>query len=168
MHNNLLSRWPDLQHHLLDPTSPLSALLPPNYNNCFVFLSSVGTAIQGQNTHTYVHIYFLFSQNLAEITKKSKENANIVPFLPPIQALPKTINIDRFSELQYSAVFGVDTKVFAMLLDAIESSLKVPKKARRMDKLACTLMFLKIGVTFSALSGIFGVHYTTMSGRDKQ
>ena len=69
-----------------------------------------------------------------------------------------------FSELQYSAVFGVDTKVFAMLHDAIENSLKIPKRARRMDKLACTLMFMKIGITFTALSGLFGVHYTTMSG----
>ena len=80
-----------------------------------------------------------------------------------MQNLPKTINIDSFNEAHYIACFGCDTKVFAMILDSIENDLSKPRKARVCDKLMATLMFMKIGVTFTALSGIFGVHYTTIS-----
>ena len=80
-----------------------------------------------------------------------------------MQNLPKTINIDFFNEAQFIACFGCDTKVFAMILDSIENNLSKPRKARVCDKLIATLMFLKIGATFTALSGIFGVHYTTIS-----
>ena len=87
-------------------------------------------------------------------------------WIPPMQDLPKTIKFELYNEAHFIAMFGVDTKVFAMLTEEMEQSIRKPKSLRVTDKLAATLMFLKIGVTFTALGAMFdGLHHSTISGK---
>ena len=50
-----------------------------------------------------------------------------------------------------------------MLLDSLENSIVMPRQGlRKLDKLAATMMFLKIGVKFTSLAAVFGVDRTTI------
>ena len=61
------------------------------------------------------------------------------------------------------SLFVVDTKLFRALELGIENSISKSNLVRKRDKLATTLMMLKLNPSFTAVSSIFAVDPTTIS-----
>lgn len=85
-------------------------------------------------------------------------------FKPKDDKEAMAFNIDNSSTSQFKALLGITENHFDFIFALIKDSLREPKNScRPKDKLVVTLMILKTGLTFEAVSAFFCVTAVTIS-----